>query len=226
MRHEPEFLLDCLLLRLKSTSTYEHLRSSGILPLPDKSTLRRLLSTTKPTFGFHDFALNSIADNLQNLPPSERYGAICFDEMKISTDVTFDSQSLKFEGFVDYGEGVDISDHEQQFADHVLLFSFRPYRSKWIQPIGVFATKGAAPGEMLHNLLMRAITALYEHGTIVKSVVCDGAQTNKQLTALCGISGKIEEGAQNAFPHPLEDDELIFWFFYMPHLIKCTRNHF
>ena len=74
--------------------------------------------------------------------------------MKISTDVTFDLQSLKFEGFVDYSEGVDISDHEQQLADHVLLFSFRPYRLKCIHPIGVFATKSAAPGEMLRNLLM------------------------------------------------------------------------
>jgi hypothetical protein len=66
------------------------------------------MSTTKPTFEVNDFALNSIADNLHNLPANEQYGAICFDEMKISTDVTFDSQSLIFEGFVDFGEGVPI----------------------------------------------------------------------------------------------------------------------
>jgi hypothetical protein len=82
MRYEPEFLLYCL--RLQSTSTYEHLRPSGLLPLPDKSTIRRMLSATKPAFGLNDFTFDSIGDYLRNASTNECTRMLCFDELALS----------------------------------------------------------------------------------------------------------------------------------------------
>ena len=106
--------------------------------------------------------------------------------MAISEDVTFDSQKLKFESFVDFESNVTVSEHTNQLADHILLFSFRPFMSNWIQPIGVFAARSATPGKVIRELMIKAITTLYQHYSIAKAVVCDGAQTNKQFMSLCG----------------------------------------
>lgn len=57
-----------------------------------------------------------------------------------------------------------------------------------MQPFAVFPTKGAAPGDVLFVLLKKALAALELQGARVMSVVCDGAQPNKKLWKLCGIS--------------------------------------
>ena len=144
-------------------------------------------------------------------------------------------------------------------ADKAFVLIFRPYLSSSIQPIGVFAAKGAVPGEILHELITKAIVALESHNAIVKSVVCDGAQSNKLVMKLFGVSGALESdfdttfelsknssnGEQqvtdalgkivengsasktetNEFQHPLEEDEIIYFFVDVPHLFKCVRNY-
>jgi hypothetical protein len=62
MRYRPEFLLECLLLHVKSPSAYEHLRTSNLLPLPDPDHLRRFLQGITCKFGFQDFSLKSISN--------------------------------------------------------------------------------------------------------------------------------------------------------------------
>jgi hypothetical protein len=225
MRYQPEFLLECLVLRIQSRTAYNHLRDNNILPLPGASTIRRLLSCFSCTFGFNDFALKAIKERLLGEPIVNRYGTLSFDEMAITEDITFDGQSLRFEGFVDFGEDVSIEEHTTQLADHALLFCFRPFMSNWIQPIGCFATRGAASGKILQQLIIQATTALHGHEAIVKALVFDGAQTNKQAMMLLGVHGKLDETAQNFFIHPLIDEEKIFVFVDPPHLIKCIRNH-
>jgi hypothetical protein len=108
----------------------------------------------------------------------------------------------------------------------------------------VFATKGAAPGEILHELVLKAITALSVHGAIVKSLVCDGAQPNKKLATLLGVSGESLLDSSCSFPLPTNDvsldasvtetefgfehtlsGEKVYFFFDVPHLLKCVRNY-
>jgi hypothetical protein len=62
MRYGPEFLLECLLLHIKSASAYEHLRTSNMLPLPDPYHVRRLIRGLTCKFGFQDFSLKSISN--------------------------------------------------------------------------------------------------------------------------------------------------------------------
>jgi hypothetical protein len=75
--------------------------------------------------------------------------------MSITKSLKFDPQKLQFEGFVDYGLD-DINEDPKsatdQLEDHCLVFIFRPYRSSWVQPIAVLATKGAARGLIISRL--------------------------------------------------------------------------
>ena len=77
MRYEIEWLLECLLIGVKSPATYEHLRVNKILPLPSEDTLRKMISSMSPEFGFNDFALQCIKRNLKKKSLPERYGQTC-----------------------------------------------------------------------------------------------------------------------------------------------------
>ncbi|KZS05245.1 Uncharacterized protein APZ42_031632 [Daphnia magna] len=140
-------------------------------------------------------------------------------------------KKLRFEGFADYGLD-DINEDPKaatdQLADHCLVFIFLPYRSSWVQPIAVFATKGLAPGHIISRLLLKAIVALETIGARVNSVTCDGAQTNKTAWADCGISGTRDENGEIScsMKHPTAKEPGVrIWFLQdVPHLYKCIRS--
>jgi len=58
-----------------------------------------------------------------------------------------------------------------------------------VQPFAVFATKGAAKGDVLAKLLVECVIRLEATGAEVLATVCDGATTNKKLWKSMGISG-------------------------------------
>ena len=59
-RYSIEFILECLLLRIKSKAAYEHMRKFGILFLPCKDTLDKYIGKIDRTFGFHDAVFDSL----------------------------------------------------------------------------------------------------------------------------------------------------------------------
>lgn len=52
MRYSKKWILECLLLSIKSRKTYLHLRSHNILPLPTMTTLKKYIKNMKPQYGF------------------------------------------------------------------------------------------------------------------------------------------------------------------------------
>lgn len=234
MRYETNWLIHCIVFHTKSPAAYEHLKNNGILPLPHRSTLQRLLSYAPCEFGFNSMALGAIKTRMNKWSRAMRYGSLIWDEMSLSQDVNFNSQQLRMDGFMDLGGEIHLDSSKQQLvADHALVFLFRPYRARWIQPIAVFATKGAASADVLHVLIMKAICMLEKHNARVVNVVSDGAQTNKSAYAKFGISGKLND-VTNCIDHPLDDKEKqdpsdikpkIYFLYDVPHLFKTIRNH-
>lgn len=202
-----------------------------LLPLPCSTTIRRLISSMPCTFGFNEESFESIKWTLASLDLDLRRGSLVLDETSISKSLNFDAQKLRFEGFADYGLD-DINEDPKaatdQLADHCLVFIFRPYRSSWVQPIAVFATKGLAPGHIISRLLLKAIVALETIGARVNSVTCDGAQTNKTAWADCGISETRDENGEIScsMKHPTAKEPGVrIWFLQdVPHLYKCIRS--
>lgn len=224
MKYNSGFVMDCVLLHMKDKATYVHLRKTKMLPLPSLPTLERYISCMPLAFGINEFALSAIGKALKNESKHLRLGSLMWDEMSIETTLDFDAQKLRFDGFVDYGDNaVNLVQQKDQLADHALVYIFRPYRLSWIQPVAVFATHGAAPGELLFDMLIKVIVALYKNGAIVKSVVCDGANSNKKAMKLLGIDGSMEN-LKHSFEHPAEKED-VFVFYDLPHVFKCVRNN-
>lgn len=256
IRYEIEWLLECLLIRVKSPATYEHIRICNILPLPSRNTLQKMTSSLSSEFGFNQFALECIKTKLKNKPLSERYGSLMWDEMAIIQDLHFDQHTFKYKGFTylyetkeqceDDPENLsalnkewqeDASDEKDQqqeepntsipdLADHALVLIFRPYKEKWLQPIAVFASKNAASGAQLQNIILKAMILLEENGARVLSTVCDGSQPNNTVWALFGIHGCTNDTVvmNNKMKHPIADSD-VFFLRDVPHLFKCIRNH-
>jgi hypothetical protein len=182
MRYDAEWLTECLLLRIKSPRAYKHLRVNNLLPLPCPTTIRRLISSTPCTFGFNEESLESIKRTMSSLDLDLRRGSLVWDKMSISKSLNIDAQKLRFEGSADYGLekiNVDPKAATDQLANHCLVFIFRPYHASWVQPIAIFATKGAASGHIISRLLLKAIVALETFGARVTSVTCDGRRLIK-----------------------------------------------
>lgn len=74
MRYTKRYILECLLLSIKSRKGYLHLRSHNILPLPTPSTLRKYLKNMKAQYGFDLSVFKMLKLKSENMKPEERRG--------------------------------------------------------------------------------------------------------------------------------------------------------
>ncbi|KAG0443319.1 hypothetical protein HPB47_015050, partial [Ixodes persulcatus] len=147
------------------------------------------------------------------------YGTLVLDEMKVRQAVSFNKSTYKVDGFVDYGDGKGSS----TAADHALVVTFVPLFHSWVQPIASFATRNAALGVVLANIVMKAIAQLSKQNAVVIAI-SDGASTNKAMWSKFGISGKFH-APKHKVEHPLEPNQDLYLLCDVPHVIKCIRNH-
>jgi hypothetical protein len=229
MNYDGGFLMQCLLLKLKSSFTYAHLRKSKILPIPSASTIRRRLSSSECKFGFNELALENIKKALRNLPDADRWGSLMWDEVSLKKDLTWHSKRLEWHGVVDFGEEIE-SAVKNGIATLALVLMFRPYKGSWVQPLASFASLNAASSTILHEVILKATVLLYNHKAIVKNYVCDGCSSNKAAMRLFRVHGNFSRAkveSEHAFfiRHPMDPSIKIYWLFDAPHLLKCTRNH-
>ena len=250
MRYEAEYMLECLLLHIRSPTAYEHLKTNQMLPLPDPDHVRRLIGALACKFGFHDFAVKAIAAHLKGkkcfgmivlikknsgvLNYFLSIGSLILDEISITPDLYFNAQSLQMEGITNhavYEDGdaqanTQINNEELKFADHALVLMYRPFDDDWVQTITVFSAKNAMPGDTLKNIVREAIVLLENIGAQVMSIVCDGAQTNKSMWQQFGVLGKNDESFRHFMDNPMAPERKIYFIWDPPHVIKCIRNNF
>ncbi|KAH8026327.1 hypothetical protein HPB51_019566 [Rhipicephalus microplus] len=92
-------------------------------------------------------------------------------------------------------------------------------------PIAAFATKGAAPGKILAELVLEAVVRLHKHNATVISIVSDGAGNNRSMWQQLGVSGSLAPPCHK-IAHPcLPDWKFVHFICDVPHAIKCVRNH-
>ena len=151
-RYSMEWIIDALLIRCKSTRAYEMLRIAKYLPLPSIDTLNRHIKAMRPEFGFDKTLFECLKTNLVNFPRNERRGILMFDEIQISKNIDFHSDTGKIVGMVDFGEHNTCKDNFTE-GDHALVFLFQPHMSGWVQTIGCFCAAGTTPTAILSKLI-------------------------------------------------------------------------
>lgn len=209
MRYEDVFLLEALMLKMKSNATFKHFRNNKILPLPSPSTIGNLTSSSNCHFGFNEFALENIENALKEFGKDDptRYGCLMWDAVHLVKSVKLNARQRIWDGIMNYDS--DFSDLEaNSLANHALVL-----------------VVGAAPACMINRIVLKAITSFYTRGPIVKNVACDGHQTNKEAMKKLQVTAKDQSKVKPYFLHPMDPEIKIWGFFDVPHLLKFVRNN-
>lgn len=145
MRYHPMIIRFCLSLVSKSSSAYDELRSSGILKLPSRRTLRDYRNAIKPTTRINHKIVEELKKLTSNFSSSQRNIVLSFDEMKIQENLIFDKYTGEFIGFIDLGDpdlNYGCFEKVDKVASHILAFHLRGIASDLTFSFVYFPTDG------------------------------------------------------------------------------------
>ncbi|XP_077496128.1 uncharacterized protein LOC144107018 [Amblyomma americanum] len=221
MKFSNEWVLECLIMKMKSARLYEHLRKEKILVLPSKSTLRKYLQLYRTGFGFSEKIFEVISKTTSTMDNFSRHGGLIVDEMKLSEHLSVTTAG-HVDGFVDLG-AFSSSEDKHAVCDHGMVIIFVPFVGKWTQILGAFATRGNVEGSLLAKIMVEAVILVEKAGLRVDFITSDGATWNRKMWTKMGIAASLT-GAKCSAVHPIDPDRQLYFISDFPHLIKCLRN--
>ena len=174
-----------------STGTYEHIRSSGFLELPHRTTLNQYTGFTDVGTGFNPDVLMRFRDdvNYNSLHECDKNVALLFDEMKIKAGLVYDRASGKLVGFTELGDLNEELDQfermidgnkEKECATHIICFMARGLFKHYNYPIGYYSSLGF-DSDQLYPIVWEAVRVLEMCGFMVRTFVSDGASNGSVL---------------------------------------------
>lgn len=84
MQYADEWLIECILMRMRSPRLYEHIRRHNILTLPGRTCLQKRIMNFRTGFGFNPNIFSALAEKTKHMDSFSCHGGIVFDEMKLS----------------------------------------------------------------------------------------------------------------------------------------------
>ena len=195
-----------------SPRAYTFLRS--VFCLPTVSSLRDYNSSVDASPGFSSVVLKYLNQTVAS-KPFDNECCLVIDAMSIHKDTSWDRNSDKFVGNVDYGGFMKESD---KTASEALVFMAVGLSSRWKIPVAYFFTDHAA-ADVQTNLVMDCVKRLYESGVIVRAVTCDGCEVNLRMFKNFGVTMD-----NTYFSHPSNPDIKIFGICDPCHMLKLVRN--
>lgn len=183
----------------------------------------RYLSRIKSSCGFDRefFEVLKLAYSQKN--DIEKHAILLLDEISTRESVNVNTKNLTYTVLIDFGDEGSKSSNFAEKANHGLVSMIQSLHSDYCQPIAVFASRGPVKGEVLAQLILKAVMLLEKIGVKIYGVVSDGASPNRKFwteLGICGEKGKL----RNYFEHPVVEDRKIFVFSDTPHLFKTIRN--
>ncbi|KAG0415812.1 hypothetical protein HPB47_007009 [Ixodes persulcatus] len=223
MAYDEEWMLECIMMRMKSPRLYEHIRKHEILILPSRTCIQKYMKAYKSGFGFNPKTFEALSAKTKDMDLFHRHGGLVFDEIKLSEHFHVHT-SGKIEGFVDLGAFTPDTEKHQP-CDHGLVFLYQPFAQNWSQVVGVFASRGNVKAPLLSKLLLEALICCENAGLFVDYVTCDGATWNRQMWKLFNIKASVEKTTCSA-QHPMDAQRRLHFLSDFHHLVKCVRNMF
>lgn len=205
-------------LHFYSPKCYTFVRKNLCLPHP--ATIRRWLSSANCEVGY----LQEVFQYLENECKKHDYLrdlALIFDSMSIRSQIIFDKKNDKYAGYVDLGGITDIAGEE--LATEALVFQIVSYTEKFKCPIAYFFINKIS-AELQQKFILLAIEKLYQVGIVVRSLTCDGCNTNLKTLSLLGCDFSPDNMCSK-FKHP-QNDSYIYCILDVCHMLKILRNAF
>ncbi len=80
MRWDPAYVVQCAMIKMKSSSVYRSLREDELLPLPSEETLS---SSMECNFGWNELALFNVGEDIKGKPKPDQCCSIMWNEVKL-----------------------------------------------------------------------------------------------------------------------------------------------
>lgn len=100
-----------------------------------------------------------------------------------------------------------------------VVINLEPYSCEhitWCLPIAYFLCTGAIKGKNFKNILIATLNELHQMVLKICAIISDQVSNNSYYAKRFGIS--------RAQPFLVLNNQKIYWFFGLPHLIKLLRN--
>lgn len=221
-------------------AAYEHLRQSGFIELPHRTTLNQYTGFASSGSGFIPEIIERMVHDIkiETLKEHERQVVIMFDEMKVKKDLVYCPSSGQIRGFTEVGDiNEELTEFDRSFnrknlkpkdlATHVICLMVGGLLKRFTFPLAYFSTAGFN-SDQLYPIVWKAIGIAETNDLEVVALVCDGASPNRRFF-------KMHQQFDDA---NLSEDGVVFWtrnrydedrkinFFSDPrHLIKTIRNN-
>ncbi len=106
MKWNPEILKWAAHLRYKLSAAYDAINDSGVLRLPSRSTLDRLVFEFKHPPGFHHYIPEDVRkqSKMCELLHHQKCVSLVIHEMSIRSDIVYKKHTGDFVGFTDLGK--------------------------------------------------------------------------------------------------------------------------
>ena len=226
-RYHPMIIRFCLSIASKSASAYDELRSSNVLTLPSRRTLRDYKNAIKPHAGFNPAVINDLIKTTNLLKSCQRNVVLSFDEMKIQENLVYDKYTGNLVGYVDLGDpSINYSSFENpdELASHVMVFYIRGLACDLKFELGYFGTRGMLSYQIMGRF-WRAVCILEDTCNLhVIAVVSDGASSNRSFYKMHRNLSRSESEVVYCTENIFYPGRYIWFFADAPHLMKTTRN--
>ncbi|XP_066583037.1 uncharacterized protein [Prorops nasuta] len=218
-----DWLLLCMLMHMRSSETYDFLRSNQQIPMPCVRIIRRYFSFVNCMCGFDLQIFEMLRLEVEKKRKEQKHGVILLDEIHLREPINFKSMNFKHRGLIDFGEkGIQTNSLDEK-TSYGLVIKFQPIADTDSQPITIFASRETVSGEILAKLIIKAIVSLENINLKIHGVVSDGDATNRKFWSIVGVSGVMHK-LNNSFIHPTDDKRKVFVFSGTSYLLKTIRN--
>ena len=238
MRWHPLMIRWCVSIYLKSPSTYRHLRDSGFLLLPDRTTLNKHFNFTEAQSGFNPDIIQLLLGEIKDYEPHQKNVGLLFDEMKIKSGLVYNKASGKLVGFCELGDintelmkfNEECSNESKSLASYMLCIMVSGLFQHLAFPLAYFAGVGFTC-DQLYNVMWQAVGYLEAIGLQVRFFCSDGASPNRSFYNLHCLEDKINVSSDGVLYWTWNlyapcQTRKVFFISDVPHLMKTTRNCF
>ena len=227
-RYHPMVIRFCLSLASKSASAYDELRSSNVLTLPSRRTLRDYRNAIRPSAGFNPQIVQELIKTSSKLTGFQRYIVLSFDEIKVQENLVFDKHSGELVGFVDLGEverNYSSFKNVDDLASHVLVYYICGIASDLKYSFAYLATKGITAHQIMPTFWEAVGILEFTCKLPVIACVSDGASPNRKFYRMHHMmDDQLEVDVVYRTINLFAPERFIWFFADGPHLMKTSRN--
>lgn len=156
-RYSSEWIMQCMLMNMRSPSNYEFIRKNRILPLPSTKTVRNYFSLIDIKCGLDQNFKQLLKEHFKKKSVLQSHGILVLDEISLRKSLKVSAKNLTYSGLSDFGEteGMPKADSIEDLATHGLVIMFQPMYDNYVQPIACFASKNQVKGDDLAKIMIK-----------------------------------------------------------------------